>query len=62
MSCELNGKSAIVTGASRGIGRAIALKLGAMKASVAVNFVNDEKAAATTVSDIRKAGGKSVAI
>jgi 3-oxoacyl-[acyl-carrier protein] reductase len=62
MRFELNGKSAIVTGASRGIGRAIALKLGAMNASVAVNYVNDEKAAAATVSDIRKAGGKAVAM
>jgi len=59
---ELTGKTAIVTGASRGIGRAIALKLGAMNASVAVNYVNDEKAAAATVSDIRKAGGKAVAM
>src|SRR5210317_891234 len=56
MTEELNGKTAIVTGASRGIGRAIALKLGTMKASVAVNYVNDEKAAALTVSDIEKAG------
>ncbi len=62
MTEELNGKTAIVTGASRGIGRAIALKLGAMKASVAVNYVNDEKAAALTVSDIEKAGGKAAAV
>ena len=62
MTDELNGKTAIITGASRGIGRAIALKLGAMKASVAVNYVNDEKAAALTVSDIVKAGGKAVAL
>lgn len=62
MGFELNGKSAIVTGASRGIGRAIALRLGAMHASVAINYVNDEKAAASTVSDIRKTGGKAVAI
>jgi 3-oxoacyl-[acyl-carrier protein] reductase len=62
MTNELNGKTALVTGASRGIGRAIALKLGAMQASVAVNYVNDEAAAASTVADIRKAGGKAVAV
>ena len=49
---RLEDKTAIVTGASRGIGRAIALKLGAMNASVAVNYVNDEKAAAATVSGV----------
>ncbi|MBN1855454.1 MAG: 3-oxoacyl-[acyl-carrier-protein] reductase [Dehalococcoidia bacterium] len=37
---ELEGKVAVVTGASRGLGRAIALKLGAMGAKVAVNYVN----------------------
>ena len=62
MTCELNGKTAIVTGASRGIGRAIAIKLGAMKASVAVNYVNDQKSAALTVADIEKASGKAVAM
>ena len=62
MTDELHGKIAIVTGASRGIGRAIALKLGTMKASVAVNYVNDEKAAASSVSAIEKAGGKAVAV
>ena len=58
MTKTLIGKTAIVTGASRGIGRAIALKLGTMGASVAVNYVNDETAAAATVADIEKAGGK----
>ncbi|MEE4112134.1 MAG: glucose 1-dehydrogenase [Desulfobacteraceae bacterium] len=62
MTEELKGKTAIVTGASRGIGRAIALKLGAMKASVAVNYVNDEEAAALTVTDIENAGGKALAL
>jgi 3-oxoacyl-[acyl-carrier protein] reductase len=62
MTDELKGKTAIVTGASRGIGRAIALKLGAMNASVAVNYVNDEKAAASSVSAIEKTGGKAVAV
>jgi 3-oxoacyl-[acyl-carrier protein] reductase len=59
---ELTGKVAIVTGSSRGIGKAIALKLGAMQASVAVNYLNDQKAAEATVSDIETAGGKAVAL
>lgn len=62
MTHGLIGKTAIVTGASRGIGRAIAMKLGAMKASVAVNYVNDQKSAALTVADIEKFGGKAVAV
>ena len=61
MTHELNGKTAIVTGSSRGIGRAIALRLAAMNASVTVNYVKDQKAAESTVSDIEKAGGKAVA-
>jgi 3-oxoacyl-[acyl-carrier protein] reductase len=59
---ELNGKIAIVTGSSRGIGKAIALKLGVMNASVAVNYITDQKAAESTVSAIKKAGGKAVAL
>lgn len=62
MTVELKGKTAIVTGASRGIGRAIALKLGAMKASIVVNYHNNEPAAGETVSAVQKAGGKAVAI
>lgn len=62
MSVELNGKTAIITGASRGIGRAIAIRLGALKASVAVNFVSDAAAAEQTVKRVEKAGGRAIAI
>jgi 3-oxoacyl-[acyl-carrier protein] reductase len=62
VNVALKGKSAIVTGASRGIGRAIATKLGALKASVAVNFVSDASAAAKTVALVEDAGGRAVAI
>ena len=56
------GKTALVTGASRGIGKAIALKFGAMGLSVAVNYVNDETAAASTVAEIEAGGGSAVAV
>ncbi len=57
MSLALTGKTAIVTGASRGIGRAIALKLGSLGASVIVNYVQDEAAATATASAIESSGG-----
>jgi 3-oxoacyl-[acyl-carrier protein] reductase len=56
------GKTALVTGASRGIGKAIALKLGAMGFCVAVNYVNDETAAASAVAEIEAGGGSAVAV
>jgi 3-oxoacyl-[acyl-carrier protein] reductase len=62
MTGELKGKTAIVTGASRGIGRAIALKLGTMKASIVVNYLNSEPAAGETVSAVQKTGAKALAI
>ncbi|BBO70128.1 3-ketoacyl-ACP reductase [Desulfosarcina alkanivorans] len=62
MTGELEGKTAIVTGASRGIGRAIALKLGTMNAAVVVNYLNNEPAAGETVRAVQKAGGKAIAL
>ena len=62
MSQTLRGKRAIVTGASRGIGRAIAVKLGAMGASVAVNYVKDDDAAASAVTQIEATGGHAIAV
>ena len=53
---------AIVTGGSRGIGRAAALKLGAAGYTVAVNYASNEAAAADVVNAITKAGGKAFAI
>jgi NAD(P)-dependent dehydrogenase (short-subunit alcohol dehydrogenase family) len=52
---------ALVTGASRGIGRAIALALAGAGATVAVNFRRDEAAAATVVTEIEGAGGRAAA-
>jgi 3-oxoacyl-[acyl-carrier protein] reductase len=55
----LDGQHAVVTGASRGIGRAIACRLAAGGASVVVNYVANEAAAAETVGLISAAGGRA---
>ena len=62
MHSDLKGQTAIVTGASRGIGRAIAVKLGALHAVVVINFLNDAAAARETVARVKKAGGEAIAI
>jgi 3-oxoacyl-[acyl-carrier protein] reductase len=58
----LANRAALVTGASRGIGRGIAVELGAAGAVVGVNFRRDESAALDTVAEIEAAGGRAVAI
>jgi 3-oxoacyl-[acyl-carrier protein] reductase len=57
----LAGQVAVVTGASRGIGRAIALRLARDGAAVAVTYVSQEAAAADTVRAIEDAGGAGAA-
>lgn len=59
---QLTGKSAIVTGASRGIGRAIAIDLAARGASVVVNYNSSAAAAQEVVEAIAAAGGKAIAV
>ena len=59
---EFSGKVALVTGAARGIGRAIAVRLAAGGASVVVNYRGNEAAAQETVAQITAAGGAAVAI
>jgi 3-oxoacyl-[acyl-carrier protein] reductase len=60
VTLSLAGKSALVTGASRGIGRAIALKLAAAGASVVVHYGRNAAAAAAVATEITAAGGKAV--
>ena len=59
---HLDGKTALVTGASRGIGRAIAIKLASEGASVAINYAGNAKAAEEVKSIIEAAGGKAVLV
>jgi 3-oxoacyl-[acyl-carrier protein] reductase len=56
---RLDGKTALVTGASRGIGRAIALALAQAGARVLVHYSSNEKEAAVVVAAIRDSGGKA---
>jgi NAD(P)-dependent dehydrogenase (short-subunit alcohol dehydrogenase family) len=56
---NLSGKTALVTGASRGIGRASALALAAAGAQVLVHYSNSEKEADAVVAEIRNGGGKA---
>lgn len=57
----LHGKSALVTGGGRGIGRAICVLFGRLGARVAVNYARDEAAAAATVAAVQQAGGEAYA-
>jgi NAD(P)-dependent dehydrogenase (short-subunit alcohol dehydrogenase family) len=59
---SLNGKHALITGGSRGIGREIALKLAESGVKVAVHYFQNEAAAKDTLAEVRKRGSDGVLV
>ncbi|MCD6453592.1 MAG: 3-oxoacyl-[acyl-carrier-protein] reductase [Dehalococcoidales bacterium] len=62
MEAELAGKVSLVTGASSGIGEAVALKLASLGSKVVVNYLSSELGAASVVDAITNGGGEAIAL
>ena len=62
MSENLTGKVALITGASRGIGRACALSLAAEGATIVINYVSNQDAAENVKSEIESLGSQAVIV
>jgi len=60
LQTPLKGKTAFITGASRGIGKAIAIRLAGLGADILVNYVRNEEAAAETVRELEAIGVRAV--
>ncbi len=58
----LQGKTAVITGSGRGIGRAIALELGRHGANIGVNYFRHPEAAEGTAAEVRQAGGRALVV
>ena len=59
---KLKGKSAVVTGGGRGVGRAISVAFAKEGANVVVNYVSNDRAANETVEMVKKVGGNGLAV
>src|SRR5215470_3762476 len=59
---KLNGKVAVVTGASKGIGAAIAEKFGSEGAKVVVNYAHDKAGAERVAGKIKQSGGEAISV
>ncbi len=59
---ELSGRAALVTGGSRGIGRAICVRLAQEGARIAINYVGDEQAAKDTLRSVQEAGSEGTIV
>jgi NAD(P)-dependent dehydrogenase (short-subunit alcohol dehydrogenase family) len=62
MAQNLSGKTALITGASKGIGKGIALELAREGSAVVVNYNSDKAGAGGTVSEIESLGGRAIAV
>ncbi|GIP23786.1 MULTISPECIES: glucose-1-dehydrogenase [Paenibacillus] len=62
MYTDLQGKTVVITGASTGIGKAMALRFGQEKANVVINYIREDKTLEQLVQDIESAGGKAIAV
>ncbi len=59
---SLQGKTAVITGSGRGIGRAIALDLAGHGVNVAVNYFRHKEQAEQTAAEVRQAGGRALTV